>query len=165
MSKWREKGMLTRTMITLSAIILLLFACQQKTVVDVEAEKAAVAGVLDNYVKSIIDEDMDLYGQVVAHDADMVNFGAFGDPIIGWEALKTVIAGQNEMLSGTSIDVSDVNIHIGPNGVIAWATSLWGLKAMAGENEMNLSVRCTWVLEKRDSGWVIVHFHKSIAAG
>jgi hypothetical protein len=23
-------------------------------------------------------------------------------------------------------------------------------------------LRCTWVVEKRRSGWVIVHFHKSM---
>ena len=157
--------MLIKTMIPLLAIILLAFGCQPQVTVDVEAEKGAVAGVLDNYVKSIVDEDMNLYGQVMAHGADMVNFGGFGDPIIGWEALKTVISGQNEMLSETSIDVSDVNIHIGADGTTAWATSLWVLKAMAGENEMNLPIRCTWVLEKREAGWTIVHFHKSMAAG
>ncbi len=157
--------MLAKIMIPLLAIIMLAFGCQPQVMVDVEAEKEAVAGILDNYVKSMVDEDMTLYGQVMAHDSDMVNFGAFGEPIIGWDALKTVITGQNEMLSETSIDVSDANIHIGPDGTTAWATSLWTLKAKAGENEMNLPVRCTWVLEKRDAGWIIVHFHKSIAAG
>jgi uncharacterized protein (TIGR02246 family) len=155
----------TKTLIPALAIILFAFGCQPQETVDVEAEKRAVGAVLDNYVKSIVDEDMDLYGQVMAHDSGMVNFGAFGDPIIGWDALKTVITSQNETLSGTSIDVRDVNVHIGPDGSTAWATSLWLLKAMAGDSEMNLPIRCTWVLEKRDAGWKIVHFHKSMAAG
>jgi len=32
-----------------------------------------------------------------------------------------------------------------------------------GENLVSLPVRCTWLLEKREGGWVIVHFHKSVA--
>jgi uncharacterized protein (TIGR02246 family) len=155
----------TKTLISALAIILFAFGCQPQETADVEAEKRAVGAVLDNYVKSIVEEDMDLYGQLVAHDSEMVNFGGFGDPIIGWDALEPVMTGQNEMLSGTSIDVSDVNIHICPDGSTAWATSLWLLKAMAGDNEMNLPIRCTWVLEKREGGWKIVHFHKSMAAG
>ena len=157
--------MLIKTLISLLAIILLTFGCQQQAVVDVQAEKEAVASVLDNYVKSIVEEDMALYAGVMAHDADMVNFGSFGGPIIGWEALETLIKGQNDMLSGTSIEVSDVKIHIGPEGSFAWATSLWNMKAMMADKEAQWPVRCTWVLEKRAGGWVIVHFHKSIAAG
>ena len=38
----------------------------------------------------------------------------------------------------------------------------WVFKArMAGE-ELELPLRCTWVPEKRDAGWVLVHSHKSL---
>ena len=142
---------------------LLTMSCQQK--VDIEAEKTAIKAVLDNYVTSVENEDMELYGKNVAHGTVMVNFGAFGDPIVGWEALEKVMAGQNEALSQIKITASDVSIRVSPSGKFAWATCLWDFKAMMGENPVELFVRCTWILEKRGNRWVIVHFHKSVAAG
>lgn len=143
--------------------IMLVMSCQQA--VDIETEKTAIRAVLDNYITSVENEDMELYGKNVAHDAEMVNFGAFGDPIVGWEALEKLISGQNEVLSQTKITASGVSIQIVPSGKFAWATSLWNFKAMMGENPVEWPVRCSWVLEKRENRWVIIHFHKSIAAG
>lgn len=145
----------------LLAIILSASCCPQKA--DIEAEKAAVKTVLDQYVTSVENEDMDLYAKNVAHDTEMVNFGGFGDPIVGWDALKKVMEGQNEALSETKITVSDLVIHVSETGTLAWATCLWNLKAIMGESPMELPIRCTWILEKRDSSWIIVHFHKSMA--
>ena len=65
--------------------------CQPK--VGIDAEKAEVNAILESYVASIETEDMDLYGKVMARDAEMINFGGFGDPIFGWDALKEVIEG------------------------------------------------------------------------
>lgn len=149
--------------IMLAIFFLAISACAE--VVDVNAEKAAVKAVLDRYVKSVVDEDMELYGENVAHDEAMVNFGAFGAPIIGWEALKQVMEGQNEALSGVKIDVSDMAVHVSADGKLAWATCLWKLTAMMGEEPIELPVRCTWVLEKTEGRWTIVHFHKSLPAG
>jgi ketosteroid isomerase-like protein len=148
-------------------VVLLAFAivlsCEQKA--DIEAERVAVKAVLVDYVASIEDEDMELYAENVAHDPEMVNYGGFGDPIIGWDALKEVMDNQNAQLSETEISVNDMAIHVSETGKLAWATCLWKLNAMMGENPIELPIRCTWILEKRDTGWVIVHFHKSMAAG
>ncbi len=143
--------------------LLLTVSCEQKA--DIEAESAAVNAVLDSYVASVEDEDMELYAENVSHDPDMVNYGGFGDPIIGWDALKEVMDNQNAQLSETEIEVSDMAIHVSETGKLAWATCLWTLKAMMGESPIELPIRCTWVLEKGETGWVIVHFHKSMAAG
>lgn len=132
-------------------------------IVNIETEKTAVKSILDKYVESIENADMRLYEKNVAHDSTMVNFGAMGIPIIGWNALKQVIENQNAALSQTKINVSNLNIHIQENANLAWATCLWELKAIMVDKPITLPVRCTWVLEKRQSGWVIVHFHKSVA--
>jgi uncharacterized protein (TIGR02246 family) len=147
----------------LAAIVLPVSCGPQKA--DIEAEKAAVKAVLDQYVTSVENEDMNTYAQLVVHDSEMMNFGGFGDPIVGWDALKEVMEGQNEALSETEITVSDMAIHVSEMGNLAWATCLWNLKAIMGENPIELPIRCTWVLEKRDSKWLIVHFHKSMAHG
>lgn len=135
--------------------------CAKK--VDIQAEQQRIKEVLDGYVTSIENEDMALYGKVMDHDVDMVNFGSeAADRIVGWNELEKVIQDQNAALSGTKITVSDETIKISPDGQFAWATSIWNFKAMIGEQALELPVRCTWILEKRGAGWVIVHFHKSV---
>lgn len=143
--------------------VLLITSCQPK--VNLEAEKEQVKAVLDSYITSIETENMELYSKVMTHDQDMVNYGTSGAPIIGWDALKKVIEDQNSALSQTKITVSDLAIHVSDNGKFAWATCLWNFKAMIGDKLLELPVRCTWILEKGGNGWVIVHFHKSVAAG
>jgi len=145
----------------LALALMLTVSCQQKA--DIEAEKAKVKAVLDNYVTSIENEEMDLYAKVMAHVPDMVNFGTSGNPIVGWDALKKIIEDQNAALSETKITVTDLKIHVTETGKVAWATCLWSFKSKIGENPIELPVRCTWILEKQGPDWVIVHFHKSVA--
>jgi len=130
---------------------------------DIEADRAAVQAILDAYITSIEDEDIDLYASIFVHDPGMVNFGSgAGDRIVGWEALRQVIEAQNAGLAGTTIAQSDVTIDVSSDGLWAWATSLWSFKATIGEAAIELPVRCSWILEKRSAGWLIVHFHKSV---
>ncbi len=150
-----------RLIFCLAAFLVLATACRRE--VDVDAEMARVQSVLEDYVTSIENEDMGLYSRVMAHDETMVNYSAFGDPIVGWDALEKIIDDQNQALSETDITVSDQSIHFASAGNMAWATSLWSLKAIMGQDRVELPLRCSWVLEKRQGGWVIVHFHKSIA--
>jgi len=144
-------------------IFCLVFACARA--VDLEKAKQEIQMALDQYVASVESEDMGQYANRVCHDMTMTNFGAFGAPIVGWDGLRDVMENQNAGLDSTKIDQSEVQIHVYPSGISAWATSLWNFRAKAGENVLDLTVRCTWVLEKRGEKWEIVHFHKSIAAG
>jgi uncharacterized protein (TIGR02246 family) len=148
--------------VLMAAAFLLPLSCAPQKA-DIEAEKAQVKAVLEEYVRAVETEDMELYASHMAHAPMMMNFGGFGGPIIGWDALKEVMEGQNQALSETDITASDLAIHVSEDGKMAWATCLWNLKAMMGENPVELPVRCTWVLEKKDNKWTIVHFHKSMA--
>ena len=152
-----------RMIVVVALLLLLGTACQPE--VDMDKTQTEVKSVLDRYVESVQNEDMATYAQVVAQDAAMVNFGAFGDPIVGWEALREVMEGQNAALESIRIEQSDVAVHVLPSGNEAWATSLWRFTADAGEATLDLPVRCTWQLQRRDGVWWVVHFHKSIAAG
>ncbi len=145
----------------LAFMLTMIVGCQQK--VDIEAEKTAIGAVLDNYVTSIENEDMGLYAKIIAHDPNMVNFGTEArERIVGWDALEKLIEAQNASLTGTKITVSDVTIKLAPDARFAWATSLWNVKATLAGQGFELPVRCTWILEKQKTGWVIVHFHKSV---
>jgi uncharacterized protein (TIGR02246 family) len=159
----RRNGMRKLVLLFVASTLVVAVGCAQRA--DVTAETTAVKGVLEKYIASVEKEDMELYAAVMAHDAAMVNFGSGGPPIVGWEALRKVIEDQNAALSETKIGARDVSVKISPTGDWAWATSLWDFKAMAGGKPLALPVRCSWILEKQDGRWVIVHFHKSVAAG
>lgn len=147
-------------------LAVVITGCQQSAPpVDIAAEKAAVSSVLTAYVASVEAEDMEAYAANMMLDSTMVNFGAFGPPIIGWNGLQEVMKGQNESLTDIKIGVRDLNITVAPSGDFAWATSLWTFKGDMGGTPVEMPVRCTWVLQKHQGKWTIAHFHKSIAAG
>lgn len=149
--------------ICIIAALTLLTGCQKA--VNPETEKPAIKDVLDNYILSIEKEDIDLYGKIFIHDPDMVNFGTgAAERIVGWDALRKVIEDQNAALSETKITQSDVTINVSPDGKFAWATSLWSFTATMEGQVMQLPVRCSWILEKKENSWIIVHFHKSVGA-
>lgn len=155
--------MRTRLLVGFTLCLGLAWGCRPQ--VDLDAEAASVKAALDAYVSSVEAEDMERYGQIVAHEPAVMHFGAFGAPIAGWDGLEEVMAGQNAMLDSIQIDQSDVAVRVAPSGDWAWATSLWGFKATMGDESLALPVRCTWILEKRADGWKVVHFHKSVSAG
>ena len=156
--------MIGRFVLLIAIVSLVTVGCQAQAKVNLEAEQAAVKAVLDDYVKSIVQEDMALYGKILSHDTTVVHFGTSEPPIQGWGALKPLIEAQNAALSNTAIDVTDTRIRFSPSADFAWATSLWRFRATAGDATFDEPVRCTWILEKQKGHWVIVHFHKSVAS-
>jgi ketosteroid isomerase-like protein len=143
--------------------LILVMGCQK--VVDTAAEKSAINGVLDSYITSIENEDIELYGKIFVHDSAMVNFGTGAtERIVGWDALRKAIEAQNAALSETKISQSDVTINISPDGQVAWATSLWDFKSTMNAQILQMPIRCSWILEKIGIDWKIIHFHKSAGA-
>lgn len=143
--------------------MILVTGCQKA--VDTAAEKSTIKDVLDSYVLSIENENIELYGNIFVHDSVMVNFGTGAkERIVGWDTLKKIIEAQNTALSGTKITQSEVTINVSPDGQFAWATSLWNFTATMDSQVMQLPVRCSWILEKLGKDWKIVHFHKSVGA-
>jgi len=154
-----------RTLVALCAVLIVTAGTGCGPEVDLSKTEGEVQALLDQYVDSVQREDLGAYGDLVAHDPSMVNFGAFGTPIVGWDALLQVMEGQNAGLDSIRIDQSDVFVHVLPSGGEAWATSLWRFRAKSGEIQLDLPVRCSWQIERRDGRWLVTHFHKSIAAG
>ena len=152
--------MKTVSVIVLGMGLALMVACRSG--VNQETEREKIKSVLDSYITSIETENIDLYAKILSHDQDMTNFGTSEPPIVGWDSLKKIIEDQNAALSQTKIVASDLAIHISKEGDFAWATDLWDFRAMMGEQAIQIPVRCSWVLEKRDGEWVITHFHKSV---
>jgi ketosteroid isomerase-like protein len=145
-------------------IAILIPGCKQQEQINIQDEKASIEKTLDNYVKSIVEEDMNLYSEIVAQDSNMINVGGGVNLswIEGWTQLKDVMNGQNDAFSETEINVTKERIFVSPTGRDAWAVTLWNLKTVLSDgNNYLLPLRCTWVLQKRNNKWIIVSFHKS----
>ena len=128
-----------------------------------ESKRTSVKTTLDAFIRAVEGRSLDSLPGVVAQDPDLVWIGSGEDEwIVGYEALKEVMEAQNEALEYVRISVSEETIHLSPSEQVAWATNRWVFRArMAGE-ELEIPLRCTWVAEKRDAGWVLVHSHKSL---
>jgi ketosteroid isomerase-like protein len=128
----------------------------------IDDESAAVADTLNRYIEAVEERDLVKYATVVAHDDDLAWYGSMPGQIVGWGEVEQVIQGMFEALSDIRITQTDLRIHFSPDRILAWATCLWDFRAKMGDQPVIEPTRCTWVLERRDADWVIVHWHKSV---
>ena len=132
--------------------------------VDIEAEKAKVKSVVDQFEQFWETEDMDLLARIMAHDADMVNYGSdAAEHFVGWEALKESVEKMLPSLENTKITVKDQVIKVHPSGNVAWFSEVWDWNLVVeGKPVHSGDQRLTGVLEKRNGSWVLVQFHNSV---
>jgi ketosteroid isomerase-like protein len=128
----------------------------------IDVESAAVADMLNRYIEAVEERDLVKYAKVVAHDDDLAWYGSMPGQIVGWSEVEQVIRGMYEALSDIRITQTDLRVHFSPDRRLAWATCLWDFRAKMGDQPVLEPTRCTWVLERRDVDWVIVHWHKSV---
>jgi len=128
----------------------------------IDVESAAVADTLNRYIDAVEKRDLVKYSAVVARDDDLAWYGSMPGQIVGWSEVEGVIRGMFDALSDIKITQTDLRIHFSPDRSLAWATCLWDFRARVGDQPVIEPTRCTWVLERRDPDWVIVHWHKSV---
>lgn len=146
------------------AAFLVLSACIQTPKVDIEAEKAQVKTVVDQIAQAMEAEDVEAISAIVAHDADMVNFGTDAtERWVGWDTLKASIEEQFAAFDNQQVSVRDQVIKVGSGGNAAWFSEImdWSLDA-GGEMVSLEGMRASGVLEKRDGKWIIVQMHFSV---
>jgi ketosteroid isomerase-like protein len=126
------------------------------------SERDTIKSGIAAWITAVEGRDIGLLPKVAAQDADSVWIGAgAGDWLVGFDALEQAMRAQNAALQDIHIQVSDETVHVSPSGDMVWATNQWVFNAQMGDHQMALPLRCTWILEKRDGQWIIVHFHKS----
>lgn len=126
-------------------------------------EMKAVKTALDLWITGVQNKDMTIISKAVVHDDDVVWIGgAESEWIVGYDALEQAMEVQNNALDNIRIEVNDETIRISPDRQVAWATSQWNFCAQADRQLIEVPLRTSWILEKREPGWVIVHFHKSV---
>ena len=128
------------------------------------SEEAAAKAVVAQLWRAFEIQDLDLLSQVMAHDSDMIIFGS--DAAERWVGYEPFMAAEEQMFA--SFDVERLSIHdqtltIHESGQVAWFSAvLDGEVTVGGKRQSVEGVRITGVLEKRDSGWVIVQYHSSV---
>ena len=144
------------------AAFLVMSGCTQN--VDIEAEKAKVKSVVDQFEQVWETEDMALFSRIMAHDADMVNYGTdAAEHFVGWEVLKEAVEKMFPSLENTKITVKDQVIKVHPSGNVAWFSEVWDWDLVVeGKPVRSEGCRFTGVLEKRNGNWVFVQFHNSV---
>ena len=128
----------------------------------IDVESAAVADMLNRYIEAVEEKDLVKYAAIIAHDDDLAWYGSMPGQIVGWGEVEGVIRGMFDDLTDIRITQTDLRIHVSPDRDTAWATCLWDFRATMGDQAITEPTRCTWVLERRDARWVIVHWHKSV---
>lgn len=152
-------------MLVMGAALLISVGCAQKA--DIAVEKSEVKSLLNQNIQMIETEDAQLLSKIFAHDADMVIFGTnAAERVVGYDALKAVMAAQFEATEVSQLSVKDRVIEVHESGRVAWFSEIIDWRIVSGGQTEKLNgVRGTGVLEKRNGRWVIVQLHYSVPAG
>ena len=135
------------------------------TTTSPDLARDAVRSVLEAWIAGVEQEDFGQIAQVVAGDEDALFISSgVNECLRGWSALQAALEAQAAAVKDIRITATDVDIHLLTGGQAAWATSLWTFEGRLGDQTIAAPLRCTWVCEQREAGWVLVHFHKSIGA-
>ena len=156
--------------IPLVCLLCLGFGCQkgeevaEEPVVDVESEKAGVRAVLDQYANAWKTLDFEQFSQVFSHDDDMVIFSATPNKrYIGWEEFQADVQESFKEVEKIEIVFRDVVVKVHASCHMAWLSCLedWDF-VYQGQTVRDEGARVSWVLEKREGRWVIIHAHWSM---
>jgi uncharacterized protein (TIGR02246 family) len=130
---------------------------------DLEAEHRTLRAVMEAVNRAWENEDMEVFAQGVAHDADMVSFGAdVADRWVGWEGLQRGLREQFEVFADTVVTPRHLDIKVARGGNVAWVAQAMGITTEFLGSPIAIEARFTAVFEKRDAGWRMVQFHYSI---
>jgi uncharacterized protein (TIGR02246 family) len=165
-----------KTKISVLLLVFLMcfaFGCQKKaekaeaqsaSVVNLEAEKAAVKAVVDQWMQGMKTKDMEIYSRIIAHDSDMINFGTdAAEKWVGWESLKEAMDRQFRSIDVENISTKDQVIKVHKSGEVAWFSETIDFTGKAQGQPFSIEgFRLTGTLEKQAGNWVFVQFHASM---
>jgi ketosteroid isomerase-like protein len=139
--------------------------CQQEEAVqlDLAAQETAVKEVMGRFWQSFQTGDINLLSEVTAGDSDLVMIGTdAAERWIGYEAFKMAMEQQFSATESVQTSLSDEIYKIHHSGEVAWYSAVVGFKGVSqGQDFEFAGIRATAVLERRDSGWVVVQYHGS----
>ena len=139
-------------------------AVEPEPAVDIEAEKAEVKALIDDFVLGWETDDSELFSKIFAHDDDMTMFGTdAAEHFVGWEPIKESIQKQFDASENIQVATRELSIKVHKSGEVAWVSYLMDLKGESmGEPFSIEGMRITVVMEKRNGNWLIVQVHASV---
>jgi len=150
-------------------VFCFVLGCQQgeevaeEPALDVDAEKANIQTVFDQYAEAWKALNIDLFSEIFSHDADMVIFDT-QTRYDGGEAWLERLQNSLALIEDVNVTFREYSIKIHPSGTIAWLSAFqdatWTLEGQP--NEVT-GMRITWILEKIEGKWVIVEGHWSVS--
>lgn len=126
---------------------------------------AEIKAVLKTFTESYAKRDLNTLRQCLATDEDVLFYGtAVGEKRVGIGEMEMQAKQDWELSERASIVLDSMSIS--GAGSVAWvaADGAMDYRAKGEDKDMHQPVRITFVLEKRNSAWLIVHAHFSIAA-
>jgi hypothetical protein len=132
-----------------------------------DAEKAAIARVIDDSIGWATTKNVDLLLSTVAHDADFFIFHPDSKSTVrGFDAFKQLIPSWlSPDFVATRHEIRDLAITRSRSGEVAWFSAILDdLAEIKGKPAGWRDTRWTGVLEKREGRWVIVQMHFSFAS-
>lgn len=123
-------------------------------------EREAIEKLVDNYIKTINDGDLELVSQIWSH-ADYATFIGPQGRFVGWEAIRDgIVAGFKNGF--TKRDLKKDNLIININGNSAWAEFTWTFNSTSTSGRTGQSRgRESQIFEKVNGEWRLVHIHYS----
>ncbi len=123
--------------------------------VDIEAEKASVRGVIDKSFEAVANQDWETLSGLIAEDWEF--FTHIGTR---WN-LEGLGEFFKDHVSDHKIELSDVEIRVSGDGKMAWAKFNEATEYMFDGQPVKENAIFTAVFEKRNSDWVGVQLHRS----
>lgn len=125
--------------------------------------EAAVKAVLDTLAEGYAKRDLTLLRSAFAPDPDVVMYGTGADEKrVGLAAIQAQAERDWSQSEASSMTYGWTSVSAA--GSVAWAATDAAVNVKAGDQEMTLPARITFVLEKRGERWLIVQAHFSLPA-
>lgn len=162
--------------------IFIIYGCAPK--VDIPAEQTQIKTVLDQNVKAMETEDINLIAQTFSQEPSVVIIGtAQGQEFIGWAPFSEAMNKQFVKYDSVKAEVMNQMINVHSSGKVAWFSEMVNLTATTKVKEITKGdtetkevkevmvdkpvnmpgIRFTGVLEKtKENKWVIVQSHMSM---
>lgn len=142
------------------ALSVSMLSCTAKQV-DVEAEKAEISKIIDAYVKTINDDDLELVNQIWSHGDEVSFIGPSGRYSTYNEIRDNFVHGVFGV-NFTKRDLQKEELTITVYGDAAWAEFTWKFDAIRNDGSPhNTKGRESQFFHKENGQWKLVHIHYS----
>jgi len=126
--------------------------------------EAAVRALMDKFMESYQQRDIDKLMSLVAPDDDLFLFGTGSDEKrIGPDEFR--YQAERDWSQMDELAFNFTRHHISAAGPVAWVASEGVGEGRAGGQELRFPLRMTAVLERRGDKWLMVQSHVSVPAG